>query len=47
MLYHCIAQGSALSLFSGKFNSHETNEPTIRKLADQSLSIPLLMGLKQ
>ena len=39
----CIAQGAALS-FSAKFKPFAIKERTIRKLADQSLSIPLSRG---
>jgi hypothetical protein len=43
----CISQGAALSLFSAKFKPFATKERTIRKLADQSLSIPLSKDRKQ
>ena len=39
----CIAQGAAL-VFSAKFKPFAIKERTIRKLADQSLSIPLSKG---
>jgi len=37
----CIAQGAALSLFSARFKAFAIKERAIRKLADQSLLIPL------
>ena len=40
----CITQGAALSLFSAKIKSFAIKERTIRKLADQDLSIPLSKG---
>ncbi len=40
----CIAQGVALSLLSAKFKPLAFKERTIRKLADQSQSIPLSKG---
>ena len=42
----CIAQGAALSLFSAKLKHFAIKERTIRKLADQSLSVPLSKGLE-
>jgi len=42
----CIAQGAALSLSSARFKPFAIRERTIRKLADQSLSIPLSKGLE-
>lgn len=41
MRARCIPEGAALSLFSGKFKPFAIKERTIRKLAAQSLSIPL------
>jgi hypothetical protein len=42
----CIARAAALSLFSARFKPLAIKERTIRKLAGQSLSIPLSRGLE-